>query len=191
MGVPGMKVIKTRLPGVLILEPEIFRDERGLLLEVYRESWREQAGLADAFVQENQSRSHRGVVRGLHYQLVNPQGKLVRTSRGRVFDVVVDVRRGSPHFGQWLGVELDDESHCQLWIPPGFAHGFCALSEEADVVYRCTQYYHAASNRGVAWDDPAIGIAWPETGPRRLSAKDRLLPALAAMPPDDLPEYEG
>lgn len=186
-----MKVIATALSGVLILEPEVIRDERGFLLEVYRDSWREEVGLMAPFVQENQSRSQRGVVRGLHYQLVNPQGKLVRTSRGRVFDVVVDVRHGSPCFGQWLGVELDDESHRQLWIPPGFAHGFCALSDEADVVYRCTQYYHADSNRGVAWNDPALGIDWPEVGARLLSAKDRALPALAAIAPVDLPAYEG
>lgn len=186
-----MKVVATPLAGVLLLEPDVFRDERGFLLEVYRESWREAAGIADPFVQENQSRSSRGVVRGLHYQLAAPQGKLVRTSRGRVFDVVVDVRRGSPQFGKWFGVELDDVAHRQLWIPPGFAHGFCALSEEADVVYRCTRYYDAPSNRGVAWDDPAIGIEWPDVAPRLLSAKDRCLPRLAGIPPADLPVFGG
>lgn len=186
-----MKVIETRLPGVLILEPEVYRDERGFLLETFRDSWREALGISTVFVQENQSRSHRGVLRGLHYQLVNPQGKLVRTAQGVVFDVAVDVRRGSPHFGQWLGVELDDVAHRQLWIPPGFAHGFCVLSATADVAYRCTQYYHAASNTGIAWDDPAIGIAWPAGGPWQLSAKDQRLPTLAAQPPAQLPLYEG
>lgn len=184
-----MRVVETPLAGVLILEPEVFRDERGFLLEVYRDSWREAAGITEPFVQDNQSRSSRGVVRGLHYQLRQPQGKLVRTSRGHVFDVVVDVRHGSPQFGQWFGVELDDVAHRQLWIPPGFAHGFCALSDEADVVYRCTHYYDAPSNRGVAWDDPAIGIAWPEVAPHRLSAKDLGLPVLADIPAAELPVF--
>jgi dTDP-4-dehydrorhamnose 3,5-epimerase len=185
-----VKIIPTSLPGVLLLEPEVFRDERGFLLETFRESWLQQAGLDVALVQENQSRSQRGVLRGLHYQLCSPQGKLVRTARGTVFDVAVDVRRGSPHFGQWTGAVLDDVTHRQLWIPPGFAHGFCVLSEEADVVYRCTSYYDAPSNRGIAWDDPALAIAWPDAGPRLLSAKDRQQPRLADVPPDQIPPFE-
>lgn len=184
-----MKVIPTRLPGVLILEPDIFSDERGFLLETWRESWLPDAGVPAHFVQENQSRSQRGVLRGLHYQLQQPQGKLIRTARGEVFDVAVDVRRGSPHFGQWLGVVLDDVSHRQLWIPPGFAHGFCVLSEEADVAYRCTQYYHPESNTGIAWDDPDLAIVWPDAGPWRLSEKDRHLPRLAQQPADRLPVF--
>lgn len=186
-----MKVQRTALPGVLLFEPETHRDERGFLLETFRESWLREAGLQADFVQENQSRSQRGVLRGLHYQRVNPQGKLVRTAHGLVFDVVVDLRRGSPDFGRWIGVELDDVSHRQLWIPPGFAHGFCVLSEEADVVYKCTQYYHAASNAGIAWDDPDIGVQWPQAGPWLLSAKDRKLPYLADVPADELPVYRG
>lgn len=186
-----MKVLPTALPGVLVVEPDIFRDERGFLLETYRESWLPELGVAAPLLQENQSRSYRGVVRGLHYQLEEPQGKLVRTARGVVYDVAVDVRRGSPHFGRWIGLVLDDVAHRQLWIPPGFAHGFCVLSEEADVVYRCSTYYHAASNRGIAWNDPALGIDWPAAGPRLLSAKDRELPALAAVAPCDLPAWVG
>lgn len=193
VGVRGgrMRVLATALPGVLVVEPEIFIDERGFLLETYRESWLPQLGVSVPLLQENQSRSHRGVVRGLHYQLVEPQGKLVRTARGIVYDVAVDLRRGSPHFGQWIGIVLDDVTHRQLWIPPGFAHGFCVLSEDADVVYRCSTYYHAASNLGVAWDDPALGIAWPDAGPRLLSPKDRALSPLAVIAPADLPVYGG
>lgn len=186
-----MKITPTALPGVLLLEPDVFRDERGFLLETFRESWLRDAGIEEVLVQDNHSRSRRGVLRGLHYQRVNPQGKLVRTLRGRVFDVAVDVRRGSPHFGQWVGQVLDDVLHQQLWIPPGFAHGFCVLSEEADVAYKCSSYYHAASNTGIAWDDPDLDIVWPEAGPRQLSAKDRALPPLAAQPLEWLPVYEG
>lgn len=186
-----MKIIPTALPGVLLLEPDLYTDERGFLLEAFRADWLRDAGLDVTFVQDNQSRSRKGVVRGLHYQHVNPQGKLVRTARGRVFDVAVDVRRGSPHFGQWIGYVLDDISHCQLWIPPGFAHGFCALSDEADVAYKCTTYYHAESSTGIAWNDPALGIVWPEVGPTLLSAKDRTLPRLAAQWPEWLPVYGG
>lgn len=186
-----MRISPTTLPGVLLLESDVFRDERGFLLETFRESWLEEAGIRERLVQDNQSRSTRGVLRGLHYQCVNPQGKLVRTLRGRVFDVAVDVRRGSPHFGQWVGVVLDDVDHRQLWIPPGFAHGFCVLSDEADVAYKVSSYYHAASNTGIAWDDPALGIDWPDSGPRRLSAKDRALPRLAEQPAALLPVYAG
>lgn len=184
-----MRIIHSALPGVWLLEPEVHRDERGFLLETFRADWLRAAGIDAGFVQDNQSRSHRGVVRGLHYQRVNPQGKLVRTARGRVFDVAVDVRRGSPHFGEWVGYILDDVTHCQLWIPPGFAHGFCALSDEADVAYKCTAWYHAESNTGIAWDDPDIGIEWPEAGARLLSAKDRELPRLAEQRLEWLPVY--
>lgn len=186
-----MRIVPTALPGVLVFEPEVFRDERGFLLETFRESWLEEAGIRERLIQDNQSRSARGVLRGLHYQCVQPQGKLVRTLRGRVFDVAVDVRRGSPHFGRWVGMVLDDVDHRQLWIPPGFAHGFCVLSEDADVAYKVSSYYHAASNTGIAWDDPGLAITWPEAGPRLLSAKDRELPRLAQQSADRLPVYEG
>lgn len=186
-----MKIVPTALPGVLLLEPDVYRDERGFLLETFRESWLREAGIVTPLLQENQSRSRRGVLRGLHYQCVEPQGKLVRTARGTVFDVAVDVRRGSPHFGRWVGVVLDDVDHRQLWIPPGFAHGFCVLSEEADVAYKVSSYYHAASNTGIAWNDPDLAIAWPDTGRRLLSAKDRELPRLARQLPERLPCWEG
>lgn len=187
-----MKIVQTRLPGVLVFEPKVFGDARGFFVETYRASWFEGAGVAPTFVQDNQSRSRRGVLRGLHYQTVDPQGKLVRCSRGRVFDVAVDVRRGSPLFGQWVGVELDDVAHRQLWIPPGYAHGFCVLSEEADFVYKCTSYYHPASDGGVLWNDPAIGIDWPiDEAELLLSDKDRALPRLAEQSLERLTAYEG
>jgi dTDP-4-dehydrorhamnose 3,5-epimerase len=187
-----MNIIETPLPHVLLFEPKVFGDERGFFVETFRESWFEEVGIPTSFIQDNQSRSRRGVLRGLHYQRVNPQGKLVRVSRGAVFDVAVDVRLGSPHFGKWFGTQLDDISHCQLWIPPGFAHGFCVLSDEADFTYKCTQYYDAASDSGVRWDDPAIGIDWPDLGADiQLSAKDRALPLLADRGSSSLPVLEA
>lgn len=175
-----MNIIETALPGVLIIEPKVFGDARGFFLE----SWNQQAfadvGLAMAFVQDNHSRSTRGVLRGLHYQLKNPQGKLVRVTQGAVFDVAVDVRRSSPHFGKWVGVELSSENHRMLWIPPGFAHGFLVLSETADFLYKCTSLYHPPSDRSLRWNDPRIGIDWPDTGMApQLSAKDAVAPLLA------------
>lgn len=184
-----MNVIEAPLPGVFVIEPKVFGDERGFFVETYRAEILCGAGVTATFVQDNQSRSRRGVLRGLHYQLVQPQGKLVRVATGRVFDVAVDVRRGSPHFGRWFGIELDDVSHRQLYIPPGFAHGFMVLSEYADFVYKCTNYYHPASEQGIAWDDPAIGIAWPAGVEPQLSAKDRVNLRLADQPPDRLPPF--
>lgn len=181
-----MKITESPLPGVLVLEPHVFGDERGFFVETFREGMLHAAGVREPFVQDNQSRSRRGTLRGLHYQLVQPQGKLVRVARGRVFDVAVDVRRGSSHFGRWFGMELDDRDHRMLYLPPGFAHGFLVLSEEADFVYKCTDYYHPQSERGVAWNDPDIAIAWPEIRAPILSPKDQRLPPLAAQP--DLPE---
>ncbi|MDX3906786.1 MAG: dTDP-4-dehydrorhamnose 3,5-epimerase [Pigmentiphaga sp.] len=187
-----MNIIQTRLPGVLIFEPKVFGDDRGFFVETFRETWLEEARIPFRFVQDNQSRSRRGVLRGLHYQWSNPQGKLVRAARGKVFDVAVDVRKGSPSFGQWVGVELDDIHHRQLWIPPGFAHGFCVLSDEADFVYKCTTYYDPASDTGIRWDDKQIGIDWPDAGvPFQLSPKDTAMPALADQALDKLPRYEG
>lgn len=188
-----MKVVETVIPGVLIFEPSVFGDARGFFVETFRESWLEQAGISDiCFVQDNQSRSSKGVLRGLHYQTVNPQGKLVRVARGRVFDVAVDIRHGSPYFGKWVGVELDDVSHRQLWIPPGFAHGFCVLSEEADFVYKCTNYYDAPSDGGIFWNDPEIGIVWPEMRVEpQLSAKDCKLPCLKDLPAHRLTVFGG
>ena len=166
-----MTTRQTKLPGVLVLEPRIFRDERGFFVETLSARAFEGSAIPATFVQDNHSRSGRGVVRGLHYQLHAPQGKLVHVARGSVFDVAVDIRVGSPTFGEWFGTELNDENLHSLWVPPGFAHGFCVLSETADVIYKCTRLYDAADDRGVAWNDPRIGITWPEANPV-VSAKD-------------------
>lgn len=174
-----MNVIETRLPSVLIIEPKVFGDARGFFLESWNHQSFANAKLDLDFVQDNHSRSARGVLRGLHYQLENPQGKLVRVTQGAVFDVAVDIRRSSPHFGQWVGVELSAANHRMLWIPPGFAHGFLTLSDTADFLYKCTTLYHPPSDRGIRWDDPDIGIAWPEVGiVPLLSAKDAVAPRL-------------
>ncbi|WP_372915633.1 dTDP-4-dehydrorhamnose 3,5-epimerase [Sandarakinorhabdus sp.] len=175
-----MNILETALPGVLIIEPKVFGDARGFFLESWNHHAFAAAGLTMDFVQDNHSRSARGVLRGLHYQLENPQGKLVRVTQGAVFDVAVDIRRSSPYFGQWVGAELSADNHRMLWIPPGFAHGFLVLSETADFLYKCTTLYHPASDRGIGWDDPTIGIAWPDTGMApQLSGKDAAAPRLA------------
>ncbi|MFZ5698188.1 MAG: dTDP-4-dehydrorhamnose 3,5-epimerase [Pseudomonadota bacterium] len=185
-----MKITATALPGVFVIEPKVFGDARGFFVETFRDVALREAGLDVVFVQDNQSRSRRGVLRGLHYQLVQPQGKLVRVSSGAVFDVAVDVRVGSPHFGQWFGTVLDDVTHRQMYVPPGFAHGFLVLSETADFVYKCTDYYHPASEQGIAWDDPDIGIEWPALEmPPVLSAKDLANPRLRDQARDRLPAY--
>ncbi len=175
-----MKVIDTPLPGVKLIEPKVFGDDRGFFLESWNVRSFAEAGLDLDFVQDNHSRSARGVLRGLHYQLKNPQGKLVRVTAGAVFDVAVDVRRSSPHFGRWVGYELSDANKRMLWVPPGFAHGFVVLSESADFLYKCTQLYDGSDDRGVRWDDPAIGIDWPLAGMTpQLSGKDAAAPLLA------------
>ncbi|MBA4163134.1 MAG: dTDP-4-dehydrorhamnose 3,5-epimerase [Erythrobacter sp.] len=175
-----MNIIDTSLPGVLIIEPKVFGDSRGFFLESWNRQTFVQAGLTMDFVQDNHSRSSRGVLRGLHFQLENPQGKLVRITQGAVFDVAVDIRRSSPHFGRWVGVELSADNHRMLWVPPGFAHGFLVLSEMADFLYKCTSYYHPPSDRSLRWNDPAIGIEWPDVGlAPLLSAKDEAAPLLA------------
>ncbi|MDS4021663.1 MAG: dTDP-4-dehydrorhamnose 3,5-epimerase [Candidatus Competibacter sp.] len=185
-----MKIVATELPGVLLLEPNVFGDARGFFMETWQAARYREAGMPERFVQDNHSRSRRGVLRGLHYQLAQPQGKLVWVTRGAVFDVAVDIRRGSPTFGRWYGCVLDDVDHRQLYVPPGFAHGFCVLSDEADFFYKCTDYYHPPSERGIAWDDPQIGIEWP-LGDVSLSTKDQQNRSLAAQRPEDLPAYEG
>jgi dTDP-4-dehydrorhamnose 3,5-epimerase len=175
-----VKLTQTALPGVVLIEPKVFGDARGFFLESWNARSFAENGLDLDFVQDNHSRSARGVLRGLHYQMVNPQGKLVRVTRGAVYDVAVDIRRSSPHFGRWVGYELSDSNHHMLYIPPGFAHGFVVLSEVADFVYKCTSLYDAGSDRGIRWDDPAIGITWPETGTAPLlSGKDAVAPLLA------------
>jgi dTDP-4-dehydrorhamnose 3,5-epimerase len=167
-----MEVLSTRLPEVLRLRPRIFTDDRGWFAETFNEAAFQKAGLPSHFVQDNQSHSRQNVLRGLHFQLQHPQGKLVRAVAGRIFDVAVDVRRSSVHFGEWVGVELSAEFPEMLWIPPGFAHGFLVLSDSADVLYKTTDFYSPASERTVLWNDPAIGIAWPLTLPPIVAAKD-------------------
>jgi len=177
-----MKVTRTAIDGLLILEPKVFGDERGFFLESFNQKSFEAAiGSEVRFVQDNHSRSSRGVLRGLHYQLPpHAQGKLVRVTQGSVFDVAVDLRRGSPGFGRWVGIELSGQNHRQLWLPPGLAHGFLVTSDSADFLYKTTHYYAPEAERCVRWDDPAIGIDWPalERAPL-LSAKDAVAPALA------------
>jgi dTDP-4-dehydrorhamnose 3,5-epimerase len=175
-----MRLAEAALPGVLIIEPKVFGDARGFFLESWNRQTMSEAGLGMDFVQDNHSRSAQGVLRGLHYQLENPQGKLVRVTQGAVFDVAVDIRRSSPNFGNWVGVELSAENHRMLWIPPGFAHGFMVLSETADFLYKCTTSYHQPSDRSLRWNDPDIAITWPDVGfAPVLSAKDEAAPLLA------------
>ena len=167
-----MKVTPTRLPEVLLIEPKIFGDSRGFLFESWNEREFERVGIRARFVQDNHSRSAKGVLRGLHYQVRQPQGKLIRVTAGEIFDVAVDIRRGSPGFGKWEGVRLAAESHNMLWIPVGFAHGFCVLSEFAEVLYKATDFYSPEHERCLLWNDPEIGIVWPLEGSPVLSAKD-------------------
>lgn len=180
-------MIETSLPGVLLIEPKVFADDRGFFLETYHAARLREAGIAAPFVQDNHSRSRKGVLRGLHFQEPHPQGKLVRCSRGAIFDVAVDIRRGSPAFGKWFGAELTEANFRMLWVPPGFAHGFCALEDDTDVIYKCTELYQHEFDRVVAWNDPAIGIDWPVKEPL-LSGKDAAAPRLADAPA--LPAYE-
>lgn len=181
-----MDVIKTALPGVLLLKPKVFADVRGFFLETFNARTFAAAGLPGDFVQDNHSRSQEGVLRGLHYQEPNGQGKLVRCTRGSIWDVAVDIRVGSPSFGKWYGVELSEANNLQLWVPAGFAHGFCATASDTDVIYKCTALYDAASDRGIAWNDPDIGIEWPVREPL-LSSKDAAAPRLRDAPV--LPKY--
>ncbi len=183
-----MKLTPTAIQCVLIIEPRVFGDERGFFLESYNQKAFDEALAGEMrFVQDNHSRSARGVLRGLHYQLPpHAQGKLVRVTRGSVFDVAVDMRKSSPTFGRWVGIELSGDNHRQLWLPPGMAHGFLATSEIADVLYKTTGYYAPEAERCVRWDDPAIGIAWPALGQLPvLSAKDA-----AALPLADAPAFD-
>ena len=184
-----MKLEPTALPGVLIVEPDLFRDERGFFLEVFHAGKFAALGLDLDFVQDNHSRSRRNTLRGLHVQLPRAQGKLVRCVEGAVFDVAVDIRRGSPTFGRWAGVELTAENFRQLWVPPGFAHGFCVTSERAQVEYKCTELYDPDGDLAIAWNDPAIGIDWPVAEPL-LSAKDAAAKRLDELV-DRLPIYRG
>jgi dTDP-4-dehydrorhamnose 3,5-epimerase len=173
-------------PEVLLIEPDVFPDPRGFFMETFHAVKYAEHGLPAVFLQDNHSRSSRGVLRGLHYQLNNPQGKLVRVVSGEVFDVAVDIRRGSPWFGKWVGAILSEENHRQIYVPPGFAHGFCTLSEHADFLYKCTDLYAPGDEYGIAWDDPEIAIEWPEMD-YLISDKDLANPLLTES--DHLPEY--
>jgi dTDP-4-dehydrorhamnose 3,5-epimerase len=176
---PFKSFTRLHLPEVVLVEPRVFGDDRGFFLESYKASDFTAAGIPESFVQSNHSHSSRGVLRGLHYQKEpRAQGKLVMAVRGAIFDVAVDIRRGSPTYGQWVGEELSESNHRLLYIPPGFAHGFCVLSEYADVLYQVTAEYSAEHDRGIRWDDPALDIAWPIDSPR-LSPKDAAQPLLA------------
>ncbi len=168
-----MKVIETSLPGVLILEPKVFGDDRGFFFESYNKKAFEKAGITAEFVQDNHSRSIRNVLRGLHYQIKQPQGKLVRVIQGEIFDVAIDIRRSSPNFGQWVGFNLSAENKRVAWIAPGFAHGFLVLSEVTDFLYKTTDYYAPEHERCIIWNDPTLGIEWPLEVEPLLSAKDR------------------
>jgi dTDP-4-dehydrorhamnose 3,5-epimerase len=184
-----LEIVQTTLPGVVVIKPTVYEDSRGFFAETYRADVLAAAGIPDNFVQDNHSRSARGVLRGLHYQVPRLQAKLCRVASGAVFDVAVDIRLGSPTFGRWHGVLLSDQNKLMLYIPGGFAHGFVVRSESADFLYKCSEYYDASSDRAIAWNDPAIGIAWDAPSPT-LSAKDRSAPLLAEVPPEFLPRYE-
>lgn len=181
-----MKVIETKIPGVLIIEPNVFKDDRGFFMETWQQQRYADVGINADFMQENLSFSSRGVVRGLHYQHPHAQGKLVSVIHGDVFDVAVDIRRDSATFGQWVGVSLSGDNHRQFWVPPGFAHGFCVLSETAYFTYKCTDIYTPQAEGGIAWNDPDIGIEWPVRA-ALLSDKDRQYPRLRDIDVTRLP----
>jgi dTDP-4-dehydrorhamnose 3,5-epimerase len=179
-----MRTVTSKLDGVVIIEPSVHPDERGFFLESYRREWHEEAGMADGveFVQDNHSRSTRGVVRGLHFHVGDGVAKLVRCGRGRILDVAVDLRRGSPTYGEWEGVELDEESMRELYVPVGFAHGFCVLSDVADVFYKQTTYFNPELERAIAWNDPEVAIEWPlPVGELIVSERDAAAPRLAEI----------
>ena len=184
-----MQVSATPLEGLLVIETKLWRDARGAFVETYHQDRYRAAGITATFVQDNFSWSQSNVLRGLHYQLRHPQGKLVMVVQGRVFDVAVDIRKGSPTFGQWHGVELSAENGRQLYIPPGYAHGFFVLGERAGFMYRCTDYYHPSDERGIRWNDPQLAIAWPSGHPL-VSQKDQDYKLLAEMQ-RELPEYQN
>lgn len=175
-----MNVIQTQLPGVLIIEPKVFGDERGFFVECYQELRYRDAGIELPFVQDNHSRSQYGVLRGLHFQRNRPQGKLVRVTRGAVYDVAVDINPDSPTCGEFVGVELTADNHLQLWIPPGYAHGFCVVSDIADFQYKCTDLYYPEEEGGLIWNDPDVNIPWPVETPK-LSEKDLRNPSLRTL----------
>ena len=183
-----MNVIQTDLPGVLIIEPRVFGDERGFFMETWQQQRYAEAGMPERFVQDNISFSRHGILRGLHYQNPQGQGKLVYVLQGEVYDVAVDIRAGSPHFGRAVGITLSAENKRQFYVPPGFAHGFCVTGDAALFVYKCTEFYNPAQEGSVRWDDPQIGIDWPVREPL-LSDKDKVAPLLSEISRDKLPQY--
>lgn len=185
----SVKFIKTSLPGVFFIEPEVHKDSRGFFLETFHHRKYAEAGIDQVFVQDNHSHSKQGILRGLHYQLRHPQEKLVFVLRGEIFDVAVDIRRGSPTFGQWVGAFLSAENKRQMYMPEGFAHGFCTLSESADVLYKCTDFYDPEDDYGIFWSDATIGIDWPVKKTPILSAKDSKFQSLNDIPEINLPVY--
>jgi dTDP-4-dehydrorhamnose 3,5-epimerase len=186
-----MKRIETSLPGVLILEPKVFEDARGYFYEAYRKDVLQGLGIDHPFVQDNQSFSRRGVLRGLHYQIGRPQAKLLRVLQGEIFDVAVDVRRGSPTFGKWAGEVLSGTNRRQMYVPRGFAHGFLVLSETAEILYKCSDLYAPQEERGILWSDPRVGIDWPLGGMTPVvNPRDAAYPTLDRAPERDLPAYQ-
>src|SRR5208337_5074255 len=185
----NLEIIETSLPGVLLVKPRVFGDARGFFMETYRENVLAAGGITERFVQDNHSRSSRGVLRGLHYQLRRPQAKLCRVTHGEVLDIAVDIRLGSPSFGKWVSVLLSGENHLQIYIPKGYAHGFSVVSETAALLYKCSDYYDASDDRGVLWNDPEIGIDWQTPSPI-LSDKDKRYLPLAQIARDELPRYQ-
>ena len=175
-----MKVTKTKLSGVLIIEPSVFGDERGFFKEIFQKERYDEIGINNSFVQDNYSRSEYGVLRGLHFQKKNPQGKLVSCTLGSVFDVIVDIKPDSKTFSQYIGVEISEKNHLQIWVPPGYAHGFCVLSEIADFHYKCTDFYFPNDEGGIVWNDPDVNVKWPISNPK-LSSKDLKLPSLKTL----------
>jgi dTDP-4-dehydrorhamnose 3,5-epimerase len=188
-GNTNLQIIETALPGVLIIKPRVFADPRGFFMETYRQNVLADAGIRDNFVQDNHSHSSRGVLRGLHYQLRRPQAKLCRVVQGEVLDIAVDIRLGSPTFGKWVSAVLSGENQQQLYVPKGFAHGFVVRSETADFLYKCSDYFDGADDRGVLWNDPGIGIDWQTPEPI-LSDKDKRYLALNEIAHENLPRYQ-
>lgn len=183
-----IKIIEQSLPGVLLIEPRVFEDSRGFFLETFHRRKYADGSMGREFLQDNHSHSRHGVLRGLHYQLRHPQGKLIYVVRGEIFDVAVDIRQGAPTFGQWVGTILSSGNKRQLYVPEGFAHGFCVISETADVIYKCTELYAPEDEYGLLWSDPAVGIQWPLDAPV-LSGKDLRNPQLKDIPADFLPTF--
>ena len=183
-----MEITPMRIPEVLLIKPRVFSDDRGCFLEVYRLDCFLDRGISSRFVQDNVSFSGRNVLRGLHYQLGQPQGKLIMVMQGEIFDVAVDIRRGSPNFGQWVSAVISSENHHQLYVPEGFAHGFCVMSNTATVLYKCTEFYAPMEERGIRWDDPLLAIDWPTATPV-LSDKDSVYPILSGLLSESLPLF--